>query len=72
VGFQWLFVSPGQLCGRWHATLEFSWSASAASDYNPGFALDADTVRRLAECGAISDLDFYHYYTDQHDNDRNA
>ena len=43
-------------------------------DYYPGFALDADTVRRIGECGASIDLDFYHYFADKPDseNDRNA
>ena len=43
-------------------------------DYYPGFTLDADTVRRLGECGASIDLDFYHYFADKQDseNDRNA
>jgi hypothetical protein len=31
-------------------------------EYYPGFGLGADTVRRVAECGASIDLDFYHFY----------
>ncbi|MBI5773395.1 MAG: DUF4279 domain-containing protein [Verrucomicrobia bacterium] len=34
-------------------------------EYYPGFALDAETVRRLGECGASIDLDFYHYFTEK-------
>jgi len=33
------------------------------NEYNPGFFLDADTVRRIAECGMTLDLDSYHFYT---------
>ena len=34
-------------------------------DYYPGFVLDADTMRRLGECGTTLDLDFYHYFTEK-------
>jgi hypothetical protein len=33
------------------------------NEYNPGFSLDADTVRGLAACGMLLDLDSYHFYT---------
>jgi hypothetical protein len=36
-------------------------------EYYPGFALDADTVRRLGESGASIDLDFYHFFTDKNE-----
>ena len=34
-------------------------------DYYPGFTLEADALRRLGECGACIDLDFYHYFADK-------
>jgi hypothetical protein len=33
------------------------------NEYNPGFLLDADTIRRIAESGLKLDLDSYHFYT---------
>ena len=36
-------------------------------EYYPGFALDADTVRRLGDCGASIDLDFYQFFTDKNE-----
>jgi hypothetical protein len=34
------------------------------NEHNPGFSSDADTVRRVAECGMTLDLDSYHFYTE--------
>jgi hypothetical protein len=34
------------------------------SDYNPGFRLESDVVRRVAECGMMLDLDAYHLFDD--------
>jgi hypothetical protein len=35
------------------------------NEYNPGFRLEPDIVRRLAECGVTVDLDAYHFFNDK-------
>jgi hypothetical protein len=35
------------------------------NEYNPGFQLEPEVVRRVADCGAMLDLDAYHLFDDK-------
>jgi hypothetical protein len=37
------------------------------NEYNPGFGLEPDVVRRLAECGMTVDMDAYQYFMGERD-----